>query len=548
MLGVARTLTSATRLLDVLPLLRPEDGVEVYCTVNPGSAFEDGLADYLGSLLDGRVLPWQEAVRRRFDLVVACAVHASMHELDGPLLVLPHGAGYNRLVRESTGEDLVAAGLSRQELTHRGRVVPALIALSHQDQAARLARSCPEAADRAVVLGDPCADRIAESTRLRDRYRRELEAVDGRRLVVVNSTWGEHSLLGRCPDLPLRLVRGLPVDEFAVALVAHPNVWAWHGRGDVLRRLAPAMDAGLQVVPPQRGWQAALIAADWVIGDHGSTTFYGADLGRVALLAAAGLEELDPQSPAAEFARRAPAFDPDADPYPQLLRAAEEFDPEGLRPVLDGQLAARGESPQLVRDAILGHLGLPAPAEPPSVDPVPAPAPERALERTAFEVDGTADGRTVRVRRYPLVGRRAGEEDEEARGFFAVTDEEGHDPWRLGAAVLARTVVPAEVPAAAWAERIAGELENVEVVVAALGEGRHLVRVRGGRWWVARAVGPEYEARPRLDPVVLGAAVYLWLESGGPPEGLGEGLRVRTGERETEVALRAVRPEPEALS
>lgn len=42
-LGVARTLTSATRLVDVMHLLRTEDGIEKFFTVNPGSAFADGL-------------------------------------------------------------------------------------------------------------------------------------------------------------------------------------------------------------------------------------------------------------------------------------------------------------------------------------------------------------------------------------------------------------------------------------------------------------------------------------------------------------------------
>ncbi|ADI06752.1 hypothetical protein SBI_03631 [Streptomyces bingchenggensis BCW-1] len=41
---MACTLTSATRLLDVLPLPRPDD-IEIYLTIDPGSAFDAGLVD-----------------------------------------------------------------------------------------------------------------------------------------------------------------------------------------------------------------------------------------------------------------------------------------------------------------------------------------------------------------------------------------------------------------------------------------------------------------------------------------------------------------------
>ncbi len=117
---MARTLTSATRVLDVMHLLRPEDGIEKYYTVNPGSAFAAGLDAYLAGL-GVQVLSWKEATRRSFDLAVSCSVHPTMRRLNAPLMVLPHGAGYNRLVTESTGDTFSPAGLSRRELMWRGR-------------------------------------------------------------------------------------------------------------------------------------------------------------------------------------------------------------------------------------------------------------------------------------------------------------------------------------------------------------------------------------------------------------------------------------------
>ncbi|MFJ2911094.1 hypothetical protein ACIO8F_17125 [Streptomyces sp. NPDC087228] len=519
-------------------LLRAEDGIEKYYTVNPGSAFGDGLGEYLRAL-GVRVLTWEEATRRSFDLAVSCSVHPTMRRLDAPLMVLPHGAGYNRLVAESTGDSRVPAGLSRRELMWRGKVVPAAIGVSHQEQIDRLAATCPEAVPYAVTVGDWCFQRIRASMSRRDHYRARLGAVDGRRLVVIHSTWSSHSLLGRHPGLPLRLVTSLPVDEFAVAAVFHPNVWARHTPDGVFDRLAEAMDAGLMIIPPQEGWRAAVVASDWVVGDHGSTSFYSAAADRVTLLAATGLDELDPASPAAAFAHRAPRLDPDGDVYAQLMDAARRYHPEDLRPVVDRQLASvdtSGATTQELMYAFLAARGVRTPRHAPHPAPVPAPEPAHHPAPTAYDVTGAHDGTgTVDVRRRPLaVGDHT-----EARGFYAVTDEVNHLLWRQAAEVVARTGIEAELPATEWADRESRRSEHANVLVAAVDPTRCLVRLRGGRELEARTERAWGTRRPPLDAVVLGAAVNLWLTDTARDgdEDLTDGLSVRTGDRQIRVTF-----------
>ncbi|MER6599567.1 hypothetical protein [Streptomyces parvus] len=535
-LGVARTLTSATRVVDVMHLLRREDGIEKYYTVNPGSAFADGLDSYLSGL-GIHVLSWEEATRRPFDLAVSCSVHPTMRRIDAPLMVLPHGAGYNRLVTESTGDALAPAGLSRRELMWRGKVVPKAIGVSHQGQIDRLAEICPEAAPYALAVGDWCFQRITASMSHRDRYRSRLGAVDGRRLVVVHSTWSEHSLLGRHPELPLRLVTSLPADEFAVAAVFHPNVWARHTPAGVLERLGAAVDAGLMIIPPQEGWRAAVVASDWVVGDHGSTSFYSAAADRVTMLAATGLDELDPLSPAAAFARGAPRLDPDGDVLAQLLDAARRHDPAELRPVVDGQLASVDTSGEVTRARMyefLARRGVRVPPGPPRPLPVPAPEPVRRAQVTAYDVTGTHDAwGTVEIRRRPLV---AGHHTE-ALGFYAVTTEENHPHWPEAAEVLARTVAEAEVAALDWIADAALRHENLNVLVARLDETRCLVQLRGGRQLEARTERAWGARRPALDPVLLGSAVNLWLTDPERSKDLTDGLTLRTGEWSVEVTF-----------
>ncbi|WP_103534413.1 hypothetical protein [Streptomyces sp. SM11] len=535
-LGVARTLTSATRVADVMHLLRSEDGIEKYYTVNPGSAFADGLDSYLSGL-GIHVLSWQEATRRSFDLAVSCSVHPTMRRLDAPLMVLPHGAGYNRLVTESTGDALAPAGLSRRELMWRGKVVPAAIGVSHQAQIDRLAEVCPEAAPYALTVGDWCFQRIIASMPHRDRYRQRLGAVDGRRLVVIHSTWSEHSLLGRHPELPLRLVTALPADEFAVAAVFHPNVWARHSPAGVLERLGAAMDAGLMIIPPQEGWRAAVVAGDWVVGDHGSTSFYSAAADRVTMLAATGLDELDPLSPAAAFGRGAPRLDPDGDVHAQLLDAARRHDPAALRTVVDGQLASVDTSGEVTRARMYEFLagrGVRVPREAPRPVPVPAPEPVRRASVTAYDVTGAHDAwGTVEVQRRPLV---AGHHTR-ALGFYAVTTEETHPHWPDAAEVLARTVTDAEVAALDWIADAALRHENLNVLVARLDETRCLVRLRGGRQLEARTERAWGARRPALDPVLLGSAVNLWLTDPERSKDLTDGLTLRTGQWSVQVAF-----------
>lgn len=536
-LGVARTLTSATRLLDVLPLLRPDD-IEIYLTIDPGSAFDAGLVDYLESL-GPTVLPWREARRRRFDLAVACTVHRSMWNLGAPLMVLPHGAGYNRLIAESTGNTVSAVGLSRRELTRFGRVIPRTIGVSHEEQIGRLARSCPAAVSRALLIGDPCFDRMERSLSLRDEYREALGAVGGRRLVVVNSTWSRYSLIGTCQDLPLRLVRALPADEFAVAVVLHPNVWTRHGTARVLDRLASAMDAGLLVIPPEQGWQATLVAADCIVGDHGSTTLYGAALDRATAVVGTGEEELDPASPTAAFIRAAPRLDPDGDLHQQVRHALDRHVPGSLTHLTDRMPGARGEAAKILQREMYRLLpdDVRAPEEAPQPEPLPAPEPHRSARRTAtFDVQGRVADGVVEVRRFPVMRGHQG-----TRGFFAVTTEETNPLWPQTAEVSVRTEPHAAVPPARWAAEEAARLPGVAVTVAALGHGRHLVRLRDGQAWEAAADRAWGEADRELDPVLLGCAVNVWLTSGGAGADLGRGLTVRTGAQETRVRLR---PQP----
>jgi hypothetical protein len=235
----------------------------------------------------------------------------------------------------------------------RGTVV-----VAHEADAAALRVAYPDAADRIVVAGDPCYDRIAASGPFRDRYRAALGVRRDQRLVLLSSTWSRDSLFGGDPAVWDRAARELPAAGYRVVAALHPNIWAVHGRRQVLAWLAEHMAAGLDVVPPADGWRAALVAADFVIGDHGSVTRYAAALGVPVLRNTADAEGGWPVTAGLRLDE-------------QLARAAAAHRP-------GAEQAARitshpGRAAAIVRSAMYRLLDLPEPDRPPPVSPVPLP-------------------------------------------------------------------------------------------------------------------------------------------------------------------------------
>ncbi|MFD9062278.1 hypothetical protein ACFVZ3_12230 [Kitasatospora purpeofusca] len=290
-------------------------------------------------------------------------------------------------------------------LTSAGAPIADAMVFSHPEQIDRLARSCPEALPTAVLAGDPCFDRILAARQHRDRYRRALGVHPGQRLVLLNSTWNPTSLFGDSgPEdvLPLllpRLTSELPADEYRVAAVLHPNIWHGHGPGQIRLWLDRARRAGLALVDPLEGWRQALIAADVVLGDFGSVSYYAAACGTPVLLGAADPEALGTESPVAAFVRSAPRLDPYRALPPQLDRLLSEHRPANGPTELTS--SAPGESAALLRGLFYRLIGVTEPAAPAVLDPLPLPPYEPPLRTAPLLVHTrtAADG-TVAVRRY----------------------------------------------------------------------------------------------------------------------------------------------------
>jgi hypothetical protein len=365
-LVAVHTVVAGQRLLDVVDLIESDPRVQVVYSQAP-AVFSGGVGEYLKSLGAMRI-PWAQATRERFDLALAAA-HAEIDQIHAPLIIFSHGASYGKRVQG----DGPVYGLDSGRLTRDGQVVPASLVLSHDSQLELLERQCPPALDVALVAGDPCFDRMLASVPQREAYRAALGIEDGRELVLITSTWGKHSLFNRLLLYLPRLLRQLDQRRYRVAMLIHPAVWFGHGPRQVRAWLAAARAAGLLLVEPRVDWRTVAIAADYVIGDHGSTTVYAAALGRPVLCTDLPIRSLNPDSPQTLLGMSAPRLIRSRPIEPQLLAAAEWRATDG-RDALARHVTSRpGQAHRLLRQEMYRLLNLRMPGRHRSVRPLPVP-------------------------------------------------------------------------------------------------------------------------------------------------------------------------------
>ncbi|MFF3705506.1 hypothetical protein [Streptomyces phaeochromogenes] len=442
-------------------------------------------------------------------------------------------------------------GLSREWLLGEdgAPVVDALV-LSHPEQLERLRVACPEAVHTAVLAGDPCFDRVLAARGHRERYRRTLGAHPGQRLVLLNSTWHTESLFGDggddlLPALLPRLTSELPADEYRVAAVLHPNIWYGHGPGQIRIWLDRARRAGLTLVDPLDGWRQALLAADVVIGDHGSVTYYAAALGTPVLLGAAPLAALDPDAPISDFARETPRLDPTAPLRPQLDALLSEHQP--LPGPAQFTTSLPGESAARLRRLFYGQLGLSEPDAPALLEPLPLPPYEPPSRTAPLRVLTWLRGSgEVAVERY---ADPRSEPPGDGEVHLAV-HEDTRDPAQLAIADVVFREGSATDPRFGSPDRWTAEtlLRHPHSSLAAYVTSPEACTVRTRDGQLLRLTADS--AEPTADPAVYASALHAWLAAGkSVDELIPEGLTVRTGAavhsvQVTSVQITSVRVTP----
>ncbi|MEF3116415.1 hypothetical protein [Streptomyces chrestomyceticus] len=589
-LFVVHNVTSATRLLDVLPLFDADPRVQCLATCTGSSPYLHGVPELLADA-GLPVLPWEQAVETPVDLAVSASYGGELHLIRGKLAVLSHGIGYNkRLPTPDTGhrtpdtgrwepgaerdaERAPVFGLSPEWLLRDGAPIATTTVLSHPEQLTRLRHACPPAARTAVLAGDPCFDRLLAALPHRDSFRRALGVSTGQRLVVVNSTWGPRSLFGDADDVLPRLLesitRELPVDAYRRCAVLHPNIWHGHGPGQVRAWLRRAEQAGLTVVPPLGPWRQVLAAADAVIGDHGSVTYYAAAIGTPVLLGAFPEADLDPASPVAELGRTAPRLRPYEPLLPQLDELLARHHPDRHAQLTALASSSPGNSAALLRRTFYGLMGLAEPSAPaylprlldptygdlpsdiPPASPLltplqvlthlrdhhPAAPPEIAVARHADGLGATAHPAPApepEPTAPPASPPTAAPTTPQALphtashpGAHTAVHEDVPDGTRLALADL--VLHDSRPEPAAWTREAMRRHQHCAMAACVTAPDTCLVRLPDERLvTLTAAPGPDGH-RDLCDPAVYASALYAWYERGEPVEELLDGLVVVTG-------------------
>jgi hypothetical protein len=514
-LAVARTFTSAVRLLDALSVFSSDFRVEVRFAFDDSSAFSTGVPDLLRES-GVRFAALRDAMRSRFDLALMASENIELEHIDAPVVVLPHGTGFHRYVPDSEGQgDRLAGVVPAARLA--GRQV--WMAVPHPGQREQLQADYPEAAARCVVVGDMVFDELAASLPLGDLYRQDLAVGPGQRLVVVTSTWGTGSLMHSWQELPARLLGELPADEYRVALVLHPNAWSWHGEYQVKLWLADAREAGLIVLPPSGGWQAALVASDAVIGDHGSVTLYGAALDRPVLLAGdQAAAKVVPGTPPDELSRTAIRLDGARPLAGQIAAAIEGHDPGRFAALADRMFARRGEAAIMLRDLLYDRLSLAVPDSVPAVRAAGRPRPEQTEARSFVVFSKVGPGREISLWRFPAAVDNGGVADPGAARHLCVDEEDPDRRRSENASVIVRRVSTGRGEAGAWIDSAFRRYPGCRVTAAATADGCLAGSADGQRIHVT--------ASPATDPALAASAVYACLRAGEQARGP---VTIRTG-------------------
>ncbi|MFE3147681.1 hypothetical protein ACFXJ6_13575 [Streptomyces sp. NPDC059218] len=498
---------------------------------DPTSAFSDGVLDLLHDS-GCRVMAWEQLADANPDLIVSASENIDVPEGDCPVLVLPHGIGFQKHVPDSRTSHSRLSGVVPDRLLESGR---AWLAISHPSQEDQLLATHPKVADHTLLIGDPCFDELLLSLDQAEAYRTALGVPGKQQLVVVSSTWGPTSLIGQNPDLPARLLAALPYDEFRVAAIMHPNVWSGHGAWQIRTILAAALDAGLILVPPVHAWRPALVAADAVIGDHGSVTLYGAALGKPVLLAAFGSDAA--QGTAVDsLGRAAPRLDPLGDMVRQIRTVVGEHTSERYRTIAEQAFAHPGQALSHLRATLYDLMGLPEP--PLGVSPrlmlrePEATAPgvsSWTVATTASRHDG--ERMVVTVWRRPAAAHSAEQEPPQVFTHLAC-DERERDRHLIESAsvMIQRRPLPTTSAALRWIKETLRRHPGCRLAAVALDEHSCLVGLRDGRVIETTITGLG------VDPGLPAAALYTLLRTGATL--CNTPLTLRIGElRDEDVSL-----------
>lgn len=286
-LVVVHTMPSAARLWPIYCMLTQTNPAVVWDFVVAPDRYNAPVHRFLADR-GVVVVSWGDVIKsdqHRYGVALAAA-RDGLELLRMPVIQMAHGALREKWTPLSAGAGVLMPrtryGAGVDFAVHQGRTVASYLVQAHRDEVKALD---PALRSIARTLGDPVVDQFDGHLGMRETFRTDLGIACDQRLVTVTSTAGRHCLWRDWPELLYRLVTELPQHRYQVIAILHPHLWYAFGE-DLLHALRPSLRRGLRVVSPEDDWPVPVIAADWVLGDHGSVVHY-ATRSSAALLTAA---------------------------------------------------------------------------------------------------------------------------------------------------------------------------------------------------------------------------------------------------------------------
>jgi hypothetical protein len=331
----------ARELAFVARVLAGRPDVDVYCTTRPFRTVVDFDPRRFAAAVGVPYIPPLRAFLGRWDTFFTSShMRAFSPGRTINKVFLSHGIASWKLV---DGEIDI---LRDHFLSFRGRSVYTTFLCRGRDELELAHRVAPMHRDAFALSGDVVVDDLVAIDAERDRWRREMGLPATKPVVVVVSSHGPNSLVGRgarqLPSVLAALVR-----EFSVILVNHPfNFYTRFDPElrDASRELLRLRLADLVVKDPEASMLPYLAVGDVAVSDFSSTCFYFMQLRRPIVLFAGGESETPPGAPFERLQAHCPVIRDLGGIAPAVRASLGAPVPQPVNALADELVAYKGEA------------------------------------------------------------------------------------------------------------------------------------------------------------------------------------------------------------
>jgi hypothetical protein len=320
---------------------------------------------------------WELAAARSLGMPLVSHLRARLQNWDLLLLADHGGAGRFaphlpkvQLYHSLSGGKMVDGENYRfapSRTLRRGRPLYERMFVPGEAMCARALRGNPALGATIAVIGDAGVDAMIAMNARRAILRRELGFLPDERVVLVQSTFGAHSLMEAMGEELCEVIATLP-GRYRFVLSTHPKHWSGDSRGsheNLRATLRRQREKGVVVLEMDDPWERYAIASDLCVSDHTGLVCNYAMLGKPIIMLLLPPDILSEGSEELMVYNVVPHL-PQAAALPDLLaRVERDYPLDGLQRVARAIVSCIGQADTRMRDHFYQLLRLPPLALPP---------------------------------------------------------------------------------------------------------------------------------------------------------------------------------------